>query len=319
MSYTEKPSCDICNAPGQDLYSGLPDITFHTDATASLNRCSNRACGTVWTNPFPDPQTIAGFYASYYTHSTPAPRYAPGHQSPTFAARLRHLIRRVLRLISGGSARFGSDLRYLGECPPGRVLDVGCGNGDFLAEAAARGWRVFGQEFDAKAAEIARQVSGAEVRVKDLLDAGYEADSFDAVTLSNVLEHLPNPHEILEEARRVLKPGGRLVSISPNPQSYLHRKYHMFWRGLEVPRHLFLLPPRALKRLCRDVGYARVETFSTPGAFRAMETASAELRALNAPDLAPLPVTSKGQLLRIYAATLLGRDIGEWSVVVAQK
>ena len=60
--------------------------------------------------------------------------------------------------------------------------------------------------------------------------AKYPADAFDAVVMSNVLEHLPNPIETLQECRRVLKPGGRLISITPNSDS-LGRKLFREWIG----------------------------------------------------------------------------------------
>ena len=85
-----------------------------------------------------------------------------------------------------------SDLRYLEQQTPGKLLEVGCGDGYFLADAARHGWDVYGNDFD--------EVALARTRATRLDQSGrrphlgdYPADAFDAVVISNVLAHLPNP------------------------------------------------------------------------------------------------------------------------------
>lgn len=276
----------------------------------------------MWADPCPKPEVVAKYYSNYYTHGKQGAEQSSTHtevRQKSQASRLKSLLRKALSAIARPPARFQPELRYLKGRPPGTVLDVGCGSGDFLVEAKAAGWQVVGQEFDASAAEIAKGRTGAEVRVGTLHQVAFDANSFDAVTMSNVFEHVPNPLETLKEIKRILKPSGVLVSISPNPDSYLHQKYGEHWRGLEIPRHLFLFPPSAKQALCEEAQFAEIEIFSTLGAFGFMEKASAEIRAKDRPNLPNLAVTSRAQRAGIFASTLVGREIGEWTVVVARK
>jgi 2-polyprenyl-3-methyl-5-hydroxy-6-metoxy-1,4-benzoquinol methylase len=97
--------------------------------------------------------------------------------------------------------------------PPGRLLDVGCYTGVFMKTAAAAGWKVTGVELSAWAAAIAQREGHGQVHASALEDAGLETASFDVVTLWDVLEHLSRPAAMLENVRRLLKPGG-VVAVS---------------------------------------------------------------------------------------------------------
>jgi ubiquinone/menaquinone biosynthesis C-methylase UbiE len=287
-----------------------------------MSRCSDKKCATMWADPCPKPEVVEKFYHNYYTHSEKDAEQSStqsfGRQMPQ-SIRIKVMLRKALSMISGSPTRFQPELRYLKGKRPGAVLDIGCGNGDFLIEAKAAGWWVVGQEFDSFSAEIAKSRTGAEVRVGGLHQVAFDANSFDAITMSNVFEHVPNPIETLEEIKRILKPSGVLVSISPNPNSYLHQKYREHWRGLEIPRHLFLFPPSAKKALFERTGFTEIKSFSTLGAFELMEQASAEIRAKDRLNLPKLEAVSRAQRAGIFASILVGHEIGEWTVVVARK
>lgn len=315
MTYYDASKCVVCGQLGEPLYSDLPDATFGCNGAWSLSRCRNKKCCAVWPNPFPSLDEIGGFYKTYYTHTSSGTQtLKPKTQNKPVSP-----LRKIAAAISKTPIRFSPELRYLQDKPKGRLLDVGCGNGAFLRLAVAQGWEIFGQEFDPEAAKVAHASTGADIRTGDLLSNNYDADFFDAITLSNVLEHLPNPNEVMLEAHRILKPNGTFVSISPNPNSYLHKRYKSNWRGLEVPRHLFLFPPSALNTLTHNAGFRNIQTFSALGAFEFMERASQVIWKDQSADK-PLPAsTTKLGRIILKLATILGRDIGEWSVVVAQK
>jgi 2-polyprenyl-3-methyl-5-hydroxy-6-metoxy-1,4-benzoquinol methylase len=131
-------------------------------------------------------------------------------------------------------------------------LDLGCGNGDFLALVSQLGWQVQGLEPDPAAAKIARE-RGFPVLAANVETADFTPDSFDAITLSHVLEHLLNPAETLERITRWLKPRGTLVTITPNPVSGSATAFGKFWYALDAPRHLVIPSPRGLKRLFQAV------------------------------------------------------------------
>jgi hypothetical protein len=99
----------------------------------------------------------------------------------------------------------------------------------------------------------------------------------------------------------------------------LHTKFGQSWRGLEVPRHLFLLPPAALREIASDAGFTAIETFSVLGAFDFMERASMEIREKEFPSKDTIPPATKSQRMSLRMKTLLGRDVGEWAVIVARR
>jgi len=97
---------------------------------------------------------------------------------------------------------------------PGRVLDVGCGIGIFLTAAARAGWQTLGVEPSAAAIEF--RDPGITVLRGDIESVDLPSGHFDLITFWDVLAHVANPHSILERARTLLSPAGRLLIKTPN-------------------------------------------------------------------------------------------------------
>lgn len=200
------------------------------------------------------------------------------------------------------------------------MLDVGCGSGRFLAAAAASGWQAIGLDLDEKAVAQAAARPGVDARVGRLVGSGFAAGWFDAVTMDNAIEHLPDPAASLAEAARILRPGGRLVAVTPNLDSLGHRAFGQDWRGLEPPRHLFLFTAGSLRRLARRAGFARVEITSsagrTAGDWPIIRTS---IEAARAAGRAPpdLNLASMARAERLY--DLAGLSRGEWVILVAER
>jgi len=133
------------------------------------------------------------------------------------------------------------------------LLDVGCGSGQFLLGMRERGWHVVGVEPDPVAAAAARR-NDLDVHDGLLVDAEFEDDSFDAIVLSHVIEHVHDPIALLQECGRILRPGGVLVMMTPNLNSVGHRRFGADWRGLEPPRHLHVFSVESLASCVRRVG-----------------------------------------------------------------
>jgi SAM-dependent methyltransferase len=164
----------------------------------------------------------------------------------------------------------------LGGRPLGRVLEVGCGNGQTLAQLRALGWEIQGQEVDEKAAAQARSIFGVPVFWGPLEQAGFQDKEFDAVVMCHVLEHVHDPLTFLRKCKRVLKTGGILVSITPNAQGWGHARFGRSWRGLEPPRHLFLFSRNTLEQIAYESGFREVTTWTT--AAHSLWTISGSLR-----------------------------------------
>jgi len=128
-------------------------------------------------------------------------------------------------------------LRLLDGLDRGRLLDVGCAEGDFLLAAREAGFEIEGTELSGHAAAEASAVTGALVHQGNLGDACLPAASFDVVTIWHVLEHILVPGDTLREARRLLVPGGRLLVAVPNRWNTLFSAFYRIARGR--PLHLY--------------------------------------------------------------------------------
>ncbi len=130
-----------------------------------------------------------------------------------------------------------------------------------MEELARLGWEAEGVDFDAAAVAQAR-ARGLRVHAGALEAQRYPDAHFDAIGMSHVLEHLPEPLATLAECRRLLRPGARLVLATPNATSLGHRRFGRDWRGLETPRHLQVFTAAALRRVLEHAGLHEVSLAS---------------------------------------------------------
>jgi len=115
----------------------------------------------------------------------------------------------------------------------GRLLDIGCNEGRGLSLYYRNGFEPEGLELNEKAAQDAR-MAGFTVYTQTLEEFQPE-EPFDVVVLSNVLEHAPDPKEMLEKVQRILKPGGQVWISCPNSQSWLRKLFGRSWINWHVP------------------------------------------------------------------------------------
>ena len=158
----------------------------------------------------------------------------------------------------------GTRVRKLGRPRPGaRLLDIGCGRGDFILAARRRGWDVVGVEQSQNPVMDMRAQLALTVLTPEALAETPDA-SFDAVTLWHVLEHLPEPRTQLAQIHRLLRPGGQLVIEVPNYGGWHGRFGRAAWHHLDVPRHLLHFDRTSLGRLLSVSGFEEVrwETLS---------------------------------------------------------
>lgn len=134
---------------------------------------------------------------------------------------------------------------------PGKLLDMGCGYGFFLDEAAKRGWQVYGTDISEEACSYASGTLGLKVFNGDLLDRGFESSFFDVVTLLGSIEHFADPYKILREASRILKNDGIMVITTLNIAGFT-RLFKLF--RYKPPEHLFYFSKDNMRFLLRKTG-----------------------------------------------------------------
>ena len=160
----------------------------------------------------------------------------------------------------------------------GRLLDIGAAQGAFLAYARSKGWEVAGLEFSEEGIARAAREFGLSLQASPVVDAGFQADSFDAVNMSHVLEHVPDLEPTLMEIHRILKPGGLFCVEVPNEFDDLFGKAREVILGR--PREIYAVPtphtyfftPPTLNRLLRRFGF-KIEHFATPRRNASLESA----------------------------------------------
>lgn len=153
-------------------------------------------------------------------------------------------------------------LRYLSRHrQQGALLDVGCSAGFFLKVAQDAGWQVQGLEFSPDSAQLGRELFGCDIQVGSLLNHDLPAESFDALTLWDVIEHLPEPLAEMRQAHDLLRPGGLVAISTPNiaglfPQlSYQVAGLINYWTHIEPPAHLTQFSVRTLSELLQRAGF----------------------------------------------------------------
>jgi SAM-dependent methyltransferase len=273
------PNCYLCNTAGEILYENLADRLFGTAGSWTLRKCPALACGTVWLDPMPTEEDIGNAYATYYTHGEPLPRVDSANRSNFLGRALRGLYKTLLTVTSVRAEREQLASMYLADVAPGRVLDVGCGDGSRLALLQKLGWQVAGQEMDPQAAASACKHYGIRVHLGPLGQAEFAAGEFDAIIMSHVVEHLHDPISVFAQCKRLLRTGGTFIVVTPNIESCGHRYFRSEWMGLDPPRHLHLFSERTLLELAKRSGFGRVETWTTPANAGVFANGSLGIRA----------------------------------------
>ena len=133
----------------------------------------------------------------------------------------------------------------------GKVLDIGCGRGLFLDVMRRGGWEPIGTELNEKTAFYAIKTYGLKVLHGDITQHKLPSQSLDAININQVLEHLKNPEQVIEESYRLLRKGGMLIISVPDlgsPQFAIGKKN---WFLLDLPFHLFHFTEEGLENLLR--------------------------------------------------------------------
>jgi len=232
-------ACLVCGSEQFATLFQASDRLYHTTRKEfSVVRCGN--CGLVRLDPQPSPEELRRYYPENYW-------FAPDRSA---ASRLEEAYR---RLVLRDHVRFAA--QAMAAAPAGPLLDIGCGGGLFLGLMRARGFRVMGLDSAPAAAAIAWRRQQAPAVCGVLERPPFAGQSFAAITMFHVLEHVHDPRVYLAAAHKLLVRGGRLIVQVPNAACWQFRVLGRAWNGVDVPRHLFDFRDGDLARLLESCGF----------------------------------------------------------------
>lgn len=232
--------CPVCS---KEQLSPSLKVKDHlvTEELFDLYSCDH--CQVLITSPRPGEERISAYYDSpeYISHNK---------NSGSLINRLYKLVRtftikRKLNFIAN----------YDGQ--KGKLLDYGCGTGDFLKEAGKKGWEPIGYEPSETAVSYARSAVGKNV-FTDAAHLNYY-DQLSAITMWHVLEHMHDLHASLNSFSKMLKPGGLLFIAVPNPYSWDASHYKEAWAAYDVPRHLYHFSKKSVKLLLEENQFSLID------------------------------------------------------------
>ncbi|HYG76591.1 MAG TPA: class I SAM-dependent methyltransferase [Planctomycetota bacterium] len=214
-------SCPLCDTRPVQPAPVQPEPPFGI--------CQCPKCNLIFLSPRPPVDAMKTYYDEYYE--------GDAARSPRQENRAARHIRRLMRYAS----------------KPGRLLDVGAGDGYFLNAARKAGWQVEGLELSQPRVKHAKDWFDLTLHSTVLSDAPFAAQSFDAIGMFQLIEHVHDPRAVLKKVHELLRPGGILMMSTPNVLAYARKNRDVnTWR---IPRHLFFFTPRTLVNAVENSGF----------------------------------------------------------------
>ncbi len=240
-----------CNACDADSFKILSKVD-----TWEIGKCSS--CSLVYVNPIPifEPSTEFSqmsleFQYTQYMHKEIPPEVIAFEKD-----QLLFQLAEVSRLMGQSHDTL-------------RLLELGCGSGASVKAATDLGWEATGIDLDPELIEAGRKQFNVDLRCSQIMDNGLEDNHFHFIRLRDVIEHLPNPLEILNEARRLLVPGGILLIVTPNQEGLILSARALLKGGIDSvatappPHHLHGFSPYNLKLITDRAAFKQHQIFTT--------------------------------------------------------
>ncbi len=232
----------VCPACSSSLINPVLSAKDYTVSEEMFSIWHCDACSLRFTQDIPDIHSIGKYYQSvnYVSHSD---------TKEGLVNRLYHLVRNYT-LIN----KFKLILHVTG-IGTGNLLDIGAGTGAFANTIKQKGWRVTGLEPDLTARNQAKNNYGLILEIPDYIN-NLPHNSFDAITLWHVLEHVHDLDGYWKHFIELLNNNGKLVIAVPNYTSSDAKLYKAAWAAYDVPRHLYHFSPASLEKLGLKYGFS---------------------------------------------------------------
>ena len=232
-------TCPVCGAAvSVKLHRDVRDYEHGLPVVAGFDACPS--CGLVVQVPQPSAAALATYYPS---------DYRPHVNGQSLVARLKAVqatmqVRGIARFLPDRSEPF---------------LELGCGAGNFLKALERRGFTdLTGID---RTPELGRVFEGTRIKYRAVdLDRSLDIGGpYAGIAMNYVIEHFVDPAAVLSACRQALKPGGRVLLLTPNARSLSHRVFGKYWSGLHAPRHTQVFNPDNIDVFARKAGFSGVE------------------------------------------------------------
>ena len=238
-------SCNLCGSSKFKFLFFSKDRMFNIPGQFTVKKCIE--CSLVFLDPQPSQDVLKKHY--------PSKKYYSYHRSKKKG--LFEFVREYLVEHSYSPNVFSIFVSSFIQSVPaipfyvknGKLLDIGCGDGDTLTLLKKLGWKTYGLDIDAKAVEAAKQRK-LNVKMGTFRElSSYPDNYFDVIRMYHVIEHIDDPSLCLSLISKKLKREGELLIGTPNVKSIIAGLFKAYWYNLDTPRHLFLFSPSILAKL----------------------------------------------------------------------
>jgi len=234
-----KVNCPLCKS--NDASKFLAVKSDFIDIRFNLVRCNR--CSLIFVNNKPVLKEVIKLYNKMDYRSLGSFEYA--YSYPIF----RNIVREVTRLKNAK-----------------RILDIGCGKGEFIVEMEKRGWDVYGIDVSSYVCKLAERKLKKKNKIYncELSDCDFHNDYFDVITLWTVLEHVYDPDTLLGEIYDILKDEGILIIQVPNIENLIFKFTKEKYSALQtVPLHVNFFTPETLEAIITKNGFKVIRRLST--------------------------------------------------------
>jgi SAM-dependent methyltransferase len=228
--------CPVCGSFDSKTVFQTQDYKQQiTDDVFGVKRC--RVCTVGYLSPRPTKEELPRYYDEHFYWSYENDEEARGKADAVLKIRSKQLEEKA---------------RWLANIVPGKLLDIGTMKGDFIYHMNKKGWSVEGVEFS----ETPPNLFDMPIKYGDFLHMNLEPESYDAITMWAVLEHVYEPREYVHKIAQLLKPGGTFIFLVTNFNSLQGR----FFEWDDYPRHLTLFTKKSISKLANESGLEVVKT-----------------------------------------------------------
>ncbi|MEQ8423075.1 MAG: class I SAM-dependent methyltransferase [Cyclobacteriaceae bacterium] len=235
-------NCPVCKCAEFFNVLHCKDHTYSHEKFA-IQECKN--CHLFLTSPRPDEDSIGNFYSSdeYISHT----------------GRSTSIFDKLYIWVRSFTLKWKRDL-IQSRKTVGALLDYGCGTGEFVSTMIKANWDAYGIEPAAPARQKAIELINLENKVIFGTPAELPSRKYDLITLWHVLEHVPNPNELLSTLKSMLQDGGLIFVAVPNHESFDAEYYQEHWAAYDLPRHFWHFSSSNMAQLLNQNGLKLKQT-----------------------------------------------------------